>query len=553
MLTLEQNAPKFMTITKWLISLLVILPWIGCSSGESPSGSHDSQDSSAAEYSGITFQIVSGSENKGLEPIVQGFAQKQGVNLQVKYMGSVDISRELENGTQTDYDAVWPAASIWISLGDTQGVVKHAESIMRSPVVFAVKKNLAEKMGWVGKEVTVNEILEGVESESLRFAMTSATQSNSGASWYLGCLSAFAGQPEVLQAEHLADDDVRRNIRKFLGSVNRSSGSSGFLKDQLIQRYNRYDAMVNYEALVIEANREIVQAGQEPLYVVYPVDGLTIADSPLGYVSKGDSAKEAFFRDLITHMKSAETQSQIASMGRRTGLLGGNIAANTTTFNPAWGIDANRILSPIRMPSGDIIRQALNLYQVAFRKPSLTAYVLDYSGSMQGDGETQLKEAMYTLLDDQEASRFLLQASPDDISIVIPFNGKVIDTWVVKGNEPKDLRGLLKKIEGQPVGGGTQMYAGAAVALREIAKLAETGAFHTSIILMSDGESKGSLEQYVAMAEQHELGRDVPIFTILFGQANPVQMEPIAEWSGGRMFDGRKDVVSAFRKAKGYN
>lgn len=38
--------------------------------------------------------------------------------------------------------------------------------------------------------------------------------------------------------------------------------------------------MVNYECLVIQANQELEAQGREPLYVVYPTDGLTIADSP---------------------------------------------------------------------------------------------------------------------------------------------------------------------------------------------------------------------------------------------------------------------------------
>lgn len=38
--------------------------------------------------------------------------------------------------------------------------------------------------------------------------------------------------------------------------------------------------MINYEALIIQANQKLVAQGREPLYCVYPVDGLAIADSP---------------------------------------------------------------------------------------------------------------------------------------------------------------------------------------------------------------------------------------------------------------------------------
>ena len=46
---------------------------------------------------------------------------------------------------------------------------------------------------------------------------------------------------------------------------------------------------------------------------------------------------------------------------------------------------------------------------------------------------------------------------------------------------------------------------------------------------------------------------DVPVFGITFGQADTSQLNQIADLTGGRVFDGTKDLVSAFRKAKGNN
>src|SRR5207248_497874 len=149
----------------------------------------------------------------------------------------------LEGGAP-GYDAVWPANSLWIDLGDKGHVVKHQASIMRSPVVFGVKKSVAAKLGWVGKDVPVEQILRAAQAGRLRFMMTSATQSNSGASAYLGFLYAFAGRPEVLTQAHLKDPKVRDRIKRILGTVDRSSGSSGWLKDLFLQKYDRYDAMV---------------------------------------------------------------------------------------------------------------------------------------------------------------------------------------------------------------------------------------------------------------------------------------------------------------------
>ena len=50
------------------------------------------------------------------------------------------------------------------------------------------------------------------------------------------------------------------------------------------------------------------------------------------------------------------------------------------------------------------------------------------------------------------------------------------------------------------------------------------------------------------------LGRDIPIFPIMFGEADDEQLEPLADLSNGKMFDGRNgDLAATFRTVKGYN
>jgi Ca-activated chloride channel family protein len=53
--------------------------------------------------------------------------------------------------------------------------------------------------------------------------------------------------------------------------------------------------------------------------------------------------------------------------------------------------DPTRLVTAIRTPEPAVIRKALELYQAALRKPSLTALCLDFSGSMENLGEGQLQ------------------------------------------------------------------------------------------------------------------------------------------------------------------
>ena len=77
--------------------------------------------------------------------------------------------------------------------------------------------------------------------------------------------------------EDLQSPQLKEDIQKSIFIINRSSGSSGWLKDLYLS--GDYDAMVNYEAVIIETNQELIQQGKEPLYVVYPKNGLTISDN----------------------------------------------------------------------------------------------------------------------------------------------------------------------------------------------------------------------------------------------------------------------------------
>ena len=49
--------------------------------------------------------------------------------------------------------------------------------------------------------------------------------------------------------------------------------------------------------------------------MVYPTDGLTIADSPLAYVDQGDREKEELFLKLQEYLLSADTQNAIQRTG----------------------------------------------------------------------------------------------------------------------------------------------------------------------------------------------------------------------------------------------
>ena len=495
---------------------------------------------------GGQIRILSGSENQELETIIQECSEATGVEIQMEYKGSVDIMRELENGAP-DYDAVWPASSIWVSMGDTGHLIKHSQSISMTPVVFGIRESLAEKLGFVGEKVSVNDILTAIRDGEMSFCMTSATQSNSGASAYIGFLYALLGKQEGLTSEDLQKPDLQADIRELLSGVERSSGSSDWLKDMFLE--GDYDAMVNYECLIIDANQQLEEEGKEPLYVVYPYDGLSIADSPLGYVDHGDEEKEEAFLAVQEYLLSDKAQAEIEATGRRIN-AGGVSKENQDVFNRDWGIDTERILSPIQMPEAAVLTEALNVYQTSFKKPSLNIYCLDFSGSMSGTGEEQLKEAMAQILLQENARKNFLQANAGEVNEVVFFDDTILDVQAAADDSDEALAELNQKVADFQIAGGTDIYRAAAEAL-EIASGYDLTNYTPAIILMTDGRSNYNYSNFEEVWNRYE--EDIPIFSITFGDADPSQLEELAKISGGRVFDGTKDLTSAFRSVKGYN
>jgi Ca-activated chloride channel family protein len=151
----------------------------------------------------------------------------------------------------------------------------------------------------------------------------------------------------------------------------------------------------------------------------------------------------------------------------------------------------------------------------------------------------------------------LLQAAPDDLTVVLPFNAGIInassvDLWSVKGADQGLLTALENRVAAQSPGGGTNIYAPVAEGLRILKRRGVTDRL-PSIILMTDGRSnEGSIDDVKAAIR--ETGLDsVPVFAITFGDADKSQLQKLADLTHGNVFDGTKDLISAFRRARGNN
>ena len=495
------------------------------------------------------FRIIASTSVEKMEETIKKYAKKEGMDLIIDYFGDIEIVKKL-NENSKNYDAVWISNSLWLYMLDNSYLTTDSKSIVIDPVVMGITKSKAEKLGFVNKEIYNKDLLNAIQNGKLKYIMASVTKTNTGATSYLSFLNTLAGSPEVLTEEMLQNEGLKKDLKDLFRGVERVSGDENYLETMF--KNGNYDAMINYESSLIKINKELIKSGKEPLYLLYPIDGVAINDMPFAYINNNsnDTKKHEQFLKLQTYLRSDEVLKLMESYGYRSWYGGINKNADTNVFNPSWGIDTTKYLKDMKYPSKSVITKAINLYIDVLRKPTHVVFCLDVSGSMQGSGLADLKNAMYYILDYESASQDNLQFSATDKITIIPFNGDVVEvSKTYNGNNTSDA---ILKINDLVANGSTNIYDPSIEALKVLHET-DSSEYTKTVILMTDGQSnRGSFQNLKNYYEQYN-SEKIPIYSITFGNARVSELEDLAKLSNGRVFNGENGLKEAFAEVRSYN
>ena len=525
-------------IVTWIIILLIgFILLRACGKDEPEEVQKKSKD---------TFTIISSTSTSALDDEIKKYGKENKINIEIEHYGDLEIV-DILNQNSKDYDAVWISNSIWLYMLENQNIITDSKSIVIDPVVMAVEKKKAKELG-LDKEIKNKDILEAIKSGKLKYVMSSVTQTNTGATAYLNFLNSLAGNPEVLTSDMLKNDTLQKDLKEFFKGVERVSGDEDYLTEMYLK--GNYNAMINYESSLIELNKKLVSENKEPLYLIYPTDGVAINDMPFAYInndSKDAKTKEQFDK-VQNYLRSDEITHLLEEKGYRSWFGGIKKDTDSNTFNKEWGIDTTKYLKDMKYPSKTVITEALNLYIEMLRKPTHVVFCLDVSGSMYGDGLNELKEAMTYILDYATASKDNLQFSDKDKITVITFSSDVEDIYPTKlGSETKEV---IKQINELETVGATNIYAPSIEGLKILEK--DSDDYTKTIILMTDGSSNnGSFKELKKYYEN--TNKTVPIYSITFGSSSERQLKEIADLTNGKIFDGKQGLKKAFKEVRSYN
>ena len=499
------------------------------------------------EYKNRHFRIIASNSTKPMYTDLKEYAKENKIDLEIEYYGDLDIVDKL-NEDSKNYDAVWISNSIWLYMLDNSYLTTDSKSIVIDPVVIGITKSKAQELGFIDKEVQNKDILNVIRDKKLKYVMSSVTKTNTGATAYLGFLNSLAGNPEVLTEEILEDEKLGNDLRDFFKGVERVSGDEDYLIDMF--KNGDYDAMINYESTLIALNKELTASGKEPLYLVYPTDGVAINDMPFAYINNDttDENKKEKFNLLQNYLRSDDALITMEKLGFRSWYGGVKESVDKKTFNPDWGIDTTKYLKDMKYPSKKVITKALNLFVEKLRKPTHVVFCLDVSGSMDGDGINELKEAMNYILDYEQASKDMLQFSSKDKITIISFNDKYEVLGTRFGNQTDEVINIINSLE---PGGATNIYDTSIEALKILSGESKDE-YTTTVILMTDGISNaGNYRDLYKYYE--ETKNDIPIYSITFGSSDEDELEQVASLTNGKVFDGKSGLKEAFALVRSYN
>ena len=492
-----------------------------------------------------TITVLAGSEVKDVQPLLDDLKKATGVTLALSYTGSLDGAEQIDGGAAVD--------AAWFSLGNYLRLLPNASKrivasnkIMLSPVVIGVKKSVADRFGWTNNpNVTWENIQAKAADGSFHFAMTNPAASNTGLCALIGVATALSGSSDAIDTGTI--DNTA--LAAFFKGQTLTAGSSGFLADDFVRQQDSVDGIINYESVLMTLNSGGTL--KEPLEIIYPKEGIVTADYPFILLNK--AKQDAYNKAVAWLLDPAQQRRIMTDVSRRPAV-------------PGIALDSkfpSQTLVSLDFPSKlDTIRTLITDYLNVVRKPASAVFVLDTSGSMDGERLDSLKHAVTQLtgLDQSLTGQFSSFRAREQVTFVT-FSTSVEDvkTFTIDDTNPNgpDMSAIRDYIDGLSAGGSTAIYSALEQAYSTVGQ--EIGADPNrlySIVLMTDGENNAGASAGDFAGNYGSLPADVRavhVYPILFGEAAVSDMQSIASTTGGTVFDAKSTSLdSIFKQIRGY-
>ena len=484
---------------------------------------------------------------------------------------------ERSDGPRPD---VWsPSSSSWPGLlsdalrrQDKPALVPDGDlpSLVRTPLVIAMPKPMAEALGWPRTQPGWSDLLAlsrdpkgwgafgHPEWGPFRLGKTNPELSTSGLHALVGANFAATGLSSDLTAANINDPKVRA----YVGGIEQSAVHYGpttltFLANQA--KADRDGRGLTYVSAIAVEEKSLLDYNvgdpsvggngsppRTPLAGIYPREGTVFSDNPYVTLTADwvDANKKAAAEDFLAFATSAASQKRFTDIGFRSSA--GKPGALVSQQNGALPDQPKLELDPPAPPVLALIRDSWR----DLRKKARVLFVIDRSGSMQSDNRIELAR-------DAAAKAFDGFGPADQVGLATFSSNYRIDVPI--GPVGKNLGALKAAAQALFPEGGTALYASTRQAQEQMEREFQPG-FINAVVVMTDGKNDdpdSDLDRLLAdLRPGEDTSRTIRVFTVAFGQdASLPELKQIADASTGASYDARQetrieqvlsDVVSNF-------
>ncbi|MEA2436216.1 MAG: Ca-activated chloride channel, partial [Thermoleophilaceae bacterium] len=535
-----------------LAVVVVIAAIVASSGGGGGSGSAGSGGSGGTAPKGaLKISLVySPEKEKLLVPLIQKFNDRKTqvdgkqVFVEGKVVSSGDAQKQIVKGDLKP--TVWsPSSSFWGRLVNLQSdagyIANDNPSIVRTPLVIAMWKPMAQALGWPKKQIDFKQIIKlatarngwasvGAQFGAFKYVHTNPDFSTSGAEAVAGSYYAFAGKREGLTGADVAR--AAPSVKKVESAIVHYGDNTLFIEDQLKQHGQGYaSAVAMEEATLLDFNR--TQPSSAPkLVALYPAEGTFVSDDPYmilngPWVSSGQrKGAEEFQKFLADEI----TPSLAGQFGFRPGDPKKKGSGLVSTSN---GADPSQPKIELKVPEPKVLNRVLTTWR-RDRKPANVLLVLDNSGSM-GD-ENKLEQAKSGL------RGFFANAAPQDRIGLMVFSTRprLAVPLAPFGSNKGRLRSAIDQITPDA---DTALFQATAAGLDVVKRRADTSRINAVVLLTDGQDTAGGISEGQVLSRLQQEGRAetgaVRLYTIAYGaDADKGLLDRFASATGGKPFVG---------------
>jgi Ca-activated chloride channel family protein len=534
------------------IAVVVVIAAIVATSGGGGGGSGSGSGSGPSAPKGaLKVELVySPEKEKLLVPLMRKFNdQKTQVDgkqvfVEGQIVSSGDAQKQIAKGQLKP--TVWsPSSSFWgrlVNLQSDAGLIANDNpSIVRTPLVIAMWKPMAQALGWPRKQIDFKQIIKlatapngwasvGAQFGPFKYVHTNPDFSTSGAEAVAGSYYAFAGK-----REGLTNADVARaapSVKKVETAIVHYGDNTLFIADQLKQHGQGYaSAVAMEEATLLDFNRT-QPSGAPKLVALYPAEGTFVSDNPYQilngpWVSPGQRKGAEEFQKFLAKEISPSVAGQF---GFRPGDPKAKPAGMVATSS---GADPSQPKIELKVPEPKVLNRVLTTWR-RDRKPANVLLVLDNSGSM-GD-ENKLEQAKSGL------RGFFANAAPQDRIGLMKFSDKprLLVPIAPFGANKGNLRSAVDQIFPE---NDTALFQATKAGVDLVKQRADTSRINAVVLLTDGQDTAGGVSESQVLTRLEQEGRaetgGVKLYTIAYGaDADQALLARFSGATGGKPFVG---------------